>query len=198
MHVTGSVAIDLPAFMLQHDRHATAVHSGAVAEGAQRIARLYAVGETQAQQAAWLHDVSAVFPGPERARVADALGVEVLPEERAYPPILHQKLSVVLARELFGITDEAVLDAIGCHTTLRTGATALDQVVFLADKLAWDQPGRPPYWDALQAALAQSLAAACLVYLDYLWQRRDTLPIVHPWMRDAHQELLNTSKGPTT
>ena len=196
---TGSIASDAPAFLVLHGHPATAQHSAGVAAEAGRIAALVQVDVVAAQQAGWLHDISAVFASPERARVADVLGVEVLEEERAYPPILHQKLSAVLARELFGVSDGGVLSAIACHTTLRAGATDLDKVVFLADKIAWDQPGEPPYLAELLAALssptcgapgsARLLDAAALVYLNYLWQRRDTLPVVHPWMCDARQEL---------
>jgi HD superfamily phosphohydrolase YqeK len=222
---TGSVPADAPAFLVCHGHAATAQHSAGVAVEAGRISGLlYPSDDPLAQaavQAAWLHDISAVFPGPQRADVADALGIDVLPEERVYPPILHQKLSAILARELFGVIDKAVLDAIACHTTLREHATVLDQIVFLADKLAWDQPGAPPYRDAIAAALScaepdcgqgrlrtpvaepatpgatgcqlgsppRRLDAATLAYLDYVWLRRNSLPVIHPWMRGAHDDL---------
>jgi len=103
--------------------------------------------------------------------------------------ILHQKLSAVMAREIFGIGDAAVLSAIGCHTTLKASASTLDKVVFVADKIAWDQPGKPPYLDGILGALDQSLHQAALRYLDYLWQRRQTLPAVHPWFVAAHRQV---------
>ena len=85
--------------------------------------------------------------------------------------------------------DAAILSAIGCHTTLRKDATLLDKVVFVADKIAWDQPGTPPYLDAIQAALNDSIDRAAFVYLDYLWQMRDTLRVIHPWLREAYEQL---------
>jgi HD superfamily phosphohydrolase YqeK len=103
--------------------------------------------------------------------------------------ILHQKLSAVLARQIFGVEDEAVLKAVECHTTLRAGATPLDKVVFIADKVAWDQSGVPPYQAALLEAMTHSLDAAALCYLSYLWERRSTLLVVHPWMAEAYADL---------
>ena len=103
--------------------------------------------------------------------------------------ILHQKLSAILAHELFGVDDLAVLSAIGCHTTLRADATPLDKVVFLADKIAWDQSGSPPYRDALLDALTHSLDAGACVYLQHLWAQRATLPVVHPWFENAYRQL---------
>lgn len=187
--LTGDIAQDVVAFLQWHDCSQTVMHSAAVAAEASRIATGVWVEPTQASQAGWLHDVSAVIPAAERVAAAEAMGLPVLPEERAFPMILHQKLSAVFARDLFGVTDAAVLSAIGCHTTLKAGASALDKVLFVADKLAWDQPGAPPYRAALEAALAQSLDAAACVYLRYLWERRASLSVVHPWLAAAHAHL---------
>ena len=189
---TGDTARDVTTFLKHHDCPKTALHSAAVAAEARRIAAAAGVETARAEQAAWLHDVSAVIPAAERVAAAETLGVPVLPEERALPMILHQKLSAVLARDLFAVTDDAVLDAIGCHTTLKAGASPLDKVLFVADKLAWDQPGEPPYRAALEAALARSLDAAACVYLRYLWERRATLAVVHPWLAAAHAYFCGT------
>jgi len=184
--LTGDMAQDVTAFLKYHHCPQTAIHSAAVAAEAQRIAVSVGADPSCAAQAGWLHDVSAVIPVEARVAVAEALDLPVLPEERALPMILHQKLSVVVARDLFGVTDAAVLNAIGCHTTLKAGASVLDKVLFVADKLAWDQPGEPPYHAAMEAALACSLDAAARVYLHYLWERRATLAVVHPWLAAAH------------
>ena len=64
--------------------------------------------------------------------------------------------------------------------------------MFLADKIAWDQDGRPPYASKLNKALEESLDAAVLVYLDYLWERRSQLQIIHPWLVDAREDLLQS------
>jgi predicted HD superfamily hydrolase involved in NAD metabolism len=184
--LTGDVARDVDTFLRHHGCPQTAIHSAAVAAEARRIALLSGVEAIPAVQAAWLHDVSAVIPVAERVAAAEALDIPVLAEERALPMILHQKLSVVLARDLFGVSNAAVLSAIGCHTTLKAEATALDKVVFVADKLAWDQPGKPPYHVAMEAALLHSLDAAACAYLRYLWERRATLAVVHPWLAAAY------------
>ena len=55
--------------------------------------------------------------------------------------------------------------------------------------MAWDQPGDPPYWVALADALAVSLDAGVRVYLEYLWQRREYLDVVHPWFAAAYREM---------
>ncbi len=188
--ITGESGRDVSAFLAHHGYPHTAAHCAAVAREARRIACLVGADESGAERAGWFHDVSAVIPNAERIDAAHALSVAVLPEEAAFPMIVHQKLSAMLARELFGEGDAAVLSAIGCHTTLKAGATMLDTVVFVADKIAWDQPGTPPYLAALLSALDTSLDAAAFVYLRYLWERRDTLGVVHPWFREAYRERV--------
>lgn len=186
---TGDLDHDAPAFLVHHGVAETAEHCRSVAEMAETIALRVGVDAAQAKTGGWLHDISTIIPNAERIEVAERWSVDVLPEEAAFPMIIHQKLSVVVAREVFGIIDEAVLNAIGCHTTLKKDATPLDKVVFVADKFAWDQPGKAPFYDAIEAGLEQSLDASCAAYLRYLWGRRESLRVVHPWMIEAYQQL---------
>jgi predicted HD superfamily hydrolase involved in NAD metabolism len=191
VRLTGEIRADMAALLTHHGCLQTVAHSLRVAEEARRLAVRFAVNAGPAETAGWLHDISAVFPPAQRLQVARELDLAVLPEEEAAPLILHQKLSAVVARELFGVRDEAVLSAIGCHTTLQAHASALDKVVFLADKIAWDQPGAPAYLADVLAALEQSLDRAAWAYLDHLWRRRHTLAVVHPWMVAAHADLAS-------
>lgn len=186
---TGRLRHDVATFLTLHDHAHTAGHVAQVAAEAQRLAARFGASSTAAEVAGLLHDISAVIPNAERIAAAHAFGIEVLPEEAAFPMIIHQKLSVVLAREIFQVTDLAPLRAIGCHTTLQADAALLDKVVFVADKIQWDQAGTPPYLAALHQALEQSLDHAAFCYLDYLWQQRATLRVVHPWLAAAHQQL---------
>ena len=184
---------DLPkdvAYFLEQNGHAdTAKHCQRVAKQAGKLAGQFGVSESQAETAGWLHDVSTVIPNEERVQVALDFGIDVLPEERKLPMIVHQKLSALMAHDFFGVTEASVLSAIGCHTTLKADASPLDKIVFIADKIAWDQEGEPPYLTELLSALERSLDEAAFVYLDYLWQYRETLPVLHPWVEAAHQQL---------
>lgn len=189
LKLSGSLGDRVQAFLRHHDCPKTALHCADVAAKAHELALQCGADAQAAEAGGWIHDASAIFPAAERVQVAQQLGVDVLPEEAAFPMIIHQKLSVVLGREIFGVTDEAVLSAVGCHTTLKRDASLLDKVVFVADKIAWDQPGAPPYLDDMNAALNQSLDHAALVYLRYLWQRRNQLKVLHPWTHDAYHQL---------
>ena len=186
---TGNLRADMAAFLTGRGFPGTAGHCAAVAAEARRLAARFGEEPARAEAAGLLHDISAPIPEAERIATAEAWGLEVLAEELTYPMIIHQKLSAVIAREAFGVTDAGVLSAIGCHTTLKAGASRLDKIVFVADKIAWDQPGDPPYLADILVALERSLDAAAFCYLDSLVQRRATLRVVHPWMLAAWGEL---------
>jgi predicted HD superfamily hydrolase involved in NAD metabolism len=189
LQLSGDVARDVHVFLTYHGRPDTAKHCGAVAVEARRIAALVGADVNAAEIAGWLHDISVIIPSEQRAVIAEQLGIDVLPEEAIFPMIIHQKLSAVLARDIFQIEDATILSAVGCHTTLKAGATLLDKVLFVADKLAWDQPGHAPFHDEMRAALGCSLDQAALVYLRYLWEQRARLKLLHPWAEAAYVEL---------
>lgn len=190
--LTGDTGRDVATFLIAHGCPQTARHCGEVAAEARRVALLVGADPTLAEAAGWLHDVSAIFPTPERVKIAYQLGIPVLPEEAAFPMIVHQKLSRVLAVQVFQIIQPEVLSAVECHTTLKRDASQLDKVLFVADKLAWDQPGQASFHEGMQAALEISLNAATFFYLRYMWERREQLAILHPWLRDAYLQMLQS------
>ena len=153
--------------LLANGRPKTLAHVQAVSDECAALARRFQLDEGQCRLAGMLHDISAVIRPSDMLRWAEEHPLPLCEAERRHPFLLHQRLSAIVAREDFGVTDEAVLSAIACHTTLRAQASSIDMALFLADKIAWDQPGEPPYLDALSAALEQSMEAACLAYMKH-------------------------------
>lgn len=186
---SGELREDVYRFLASNGCPRTAEHSMRVGAEAARVAGRYGIDARAAECAGYLHDISAVFPNERRIRAARELGLEVLPEEETFPLIIHQKISKAMAADLFCVADESILDAVGCHTTLRSRPTPLDLALFVADKIEWDQPGVPPYRDSLLRQADRSLEHAALEYIRYLWSRRETLKVVHPWLAAAYMEL---------
>ncbi len=187
---TGKIINDVPHFLELSGFPKTAKHCTAVACKAKELAEKFESNPIKAEQAGYLHDISAVVPNEKRIEFAQSQSVEVLAEEFQYPMIIHQKLSVVFASKVFGVNDKEVLSAIGCHTTLKASPSLLDKVVFLADKIAWDQDGSPPYLARLITAMNESLDNAVLEYLNYLWEQRNQLKVIHPWLVEAREFLI--------
>jgi predicted HD superfamily hydrolase involved in NAD metabolism len=180
--------LDAPAFLEHHGFPHVSVHVKAVALEARNLAERFGLDANAAELAGILHDVAVIVPNAERIALSRALNFPVFPEEEQVPMILHQQHGKVFARDLFGIRDERVLSAIECHTTLKADSSPLDRVVFLADKISWDQPGIPPYLNDLLAALEQGLDARTQFFLEHLISSPNLL-VVHPWLRDAQAEF---------
>ncbi|NLJ85404.1 MAG: HD domain-containing protein [Firmicutes bacterium] len=192
IELTGDLLVDVRALFVKWDQPHTFQHCLAVSQEAYQLAESFSVNTIEAEMAGLFHDIGKVVPRSEMVALAEALKLDVLPEERLFPSILHQRLSAEIARRVFQIDAESILSAIGCHTTLKKGALPLDKVVFLADKIRWDQPTKAPFADALLTALKESLDCAVLCYLNYLWERRGELGVLHPWLVEARDELLKT------
>lgn len=193
--ITGFLPKDVVNFFNIHGHQKTARHSSLVAQEAKKIALLSNEDPEAAFKAGWLHDISAIFPNEERITIAKALNVIPLEEEKVFPLIIHQRISEVMAADIFGITNIGILSAVGCHTTLKKDATKLDKVLFVADKIQWDQEGKPPYIEALLNSLEISLDMAALSYLEYMWNRKDQLVVIHPWLKDAYKQLSQKGKS---
>ncbi|MDC2864459.1 bis(5'-nucleosyl)-tetraphosphatase (symmetrical) YqeK [Bacillus sp. BP-3] len=187
--LTGDWELDIKQMLEQYNKLHTYEHSVRVANEAKRIAKRFELDEEAAAIAGYLHDISAIIPNDQRIQVAETMQIEVLQEERIFPMIIHQKLSKRIAHDIFKVENETILNAISCHTTLRKNATHLDMVLFVADKIKWDQSGTPPYITEIQEALEQSLEHACFAYISYLWERKQNLKVVHPWLQDAYFDL---------
>ncbi|UTY37972.1 bis(5'-nucleosyl)-tetraphosphatase (symmetrical) YqeK [Allocoprobacillus halotolerans] len=139
-------------------------------------------------QAALLHDISAIMPRNEMYDFALQQGWQIDQACQKYPFLLHQRISAWMASQYFGIDDEEVLSAISCRTTLKREAGDIDMIVFLADKIAWDQSGIPPYLELIETALPVSLEKACWIFLDdQLKNHRILYP--HQWLLEAYQDL---------
>jgi predicted HD superfamily hydrolase involved in NAD metabolism len=190
--LSGNLPKDVTTFLVQNGYQNTANHSRQVAEAAHKLALRFGADPDKAVSAGWLHDISVIFLDDQRIGIARQLGLSLLPEEETNPVLMHQKISVLMAGEIFGVKDPEILDAIGCHTTLRAHATLLDKVLFVADKIAWDQVGNPAYLEEIIVAANSSLDEAALVYIRYLYRRQSQLAgPLHPWLLAAFQELSN-------
>ena len=101
--------------------------------------------------AALLHDISAIMTPQEMYETAKSRNMKIDPAEEKYHFLLHQRISKIIAEERFGIIDKEILSAVECHTTLKKNAGMYDKVIFIADKISWDQKDLPPYYDILKS-----------------------------------------------
>lgn len=121
------------------------VHTMGVVRTAAELAARWGADPIEARTAALLHDCAKNLDSETLA----ALGGD----ETGVVSVWHAFAGAVVARDAYGVTDEAVLQAIRLHSTGDAGMTTLDKVIYLADLT---EPNRSfPCVDVVRGYLAQ-------------------------------------------
>ncbi|CAM4011476.1 HD domain-containing protein [Saccharibacillus endophyticus] len=188
----GDLDQDVASFLTLHHNGSTLEHTIKVKNEAKKIAELYDGSLVDKSiKAALLHDISNVVPISKMLEFANQLQIDIMEEEWKYARSVHQKLSEIMAKEIFGITDIEVLNAIRSHTTHKANASMTDKILFVADKISWELPGTHPYLAEMRKQVYDfKIDQAILLYLDVIWEQRDKLKLVHPWLIEAREELI--------
>ena len=163
-------------------------HVENVADIAVELAKAYNLDIDKIKLAALLHDISGIMTPQEMYEFAKMRGLVIDPAEEKYNALLHQRISKVIAMEDFHIQDADILNAIECHTTLRKNASLYDKVIFIADKISWDQKGVPSCDDLSKSATAESLDEGCYLYIKYQFDN-NLLVMPHQWLIEAYEDL---------
>lgn len=108
-------------------------HTQGVAKEAVKLADTYGIDEKKAYLAGLLHDCAKDYSGKDKLRMCEKLGVEVDSIMINQSDLTHSFLGAVLAKDMFGIDDEDILNAIKYHTTGRAGMSNLEKIIYLAD-----------------------------------------------------------------
>jgi predicted HD superfamily hydrolase involved in NAD metabolism len=190
----GDPGVDVERFYRAVNRLDTLDHVSRVAAEAQHLAKHHGADGAAAHLAALAHDLAAVVPAGEMLSVAEGMGLSVGEVDRVFPLLLHGPIAAVALVEKLGVRDEDVLNAVCYHSTLRAGASTLEKIIFVADKLAYDptSPHGGEYVAAMRAA--RSLDEAALIYLSFL---RDYASLhgwtMHPNAIAAYGDLTGRS-----
>ena len=153
-----------------------------------KIASQYGLDNTQVTTAALLHNISLIIPENKYLKIAEEYGIEIFPEERNNPYLLHQKISRILAVTEFNICDKEVLNAIACHTTLRPSATLLDKIIFFASKQN-NQQAKKITFNNINTSSEQDLNNYIFSYLFNKTNQESISQSIHPWARKTIEEL---------
>ena len=115
-------------------------HTLGVEKTAVEMARAFGVDEDRAALAGLLHDCAKCMPLERMIKAAKHEDVDPMMKESK--ALMHAVAGRCVARDVYNVEDEAVLDAIRWHTTGRADMTALDKIIYLADMI---EPNRKPY-----------------------------------------------------
>lgn len=108
-------------------------HSLSVRDTAEKLARIYGADIEKAKLAGLVHDCAKNMSNEELIKIAKENGVVI--DEIFYksPQLMHGLVGSILAKQLMGIEDQEVLDAIKYHTTGKKEMSLLEKIIYIAD-----------------------------------------------------------------
>ena len=109
------------------------LHTIRVRDVAIDLANIYGVDPEKAEIAGFLHDCAKIRDEKKLIKEAKNQGLLITEEMKRAPQIIHSHLGRVMAKNLYGIDDEDILNAISYHTTGRPNMSDLEKIIFLAD-----------------------------------------------------------------
>ena len=109
------------------------VHSLNVSAEAVRYAEKYGGDVEEARLAGLLHDVTKETDFDTQLQIIENGGIMLTELEKRSPKLWHAISGACYVRDVIGIDDEDIFNAIRFHTTARAGMSQLEKIIFLAD-----------------------------------------------------------------
>lgn len=116
--------------MLSHQK---VLHSIRVQEVGESLAATLGVDKQKVSIACLLHDCAKEKSNEELLQLVEKNHLACDFIERQNPSLLHGKVGALVARDVFGVYDQDILNAIQYHTTGREGMHLIEQIVLVAD-----------------------------------------------------------------
>ena len=166
------------------------VHSLNVAEEAVRFAKKYGGDPEKARLAGLLHDVTKETDNEKQLQIIENGGIILTELEKRSPKLWHSISGACYVRDVIGIDDEDIFNAIRYHTTGRAGMSQLEKLIFLAER---DYPDI----DVIRAHSENSLEEGMLYGLKFTITRlsgREAL--ISPDALSAYNDILLKKPSP--
>ncbi len=96
------------------------------------LAKRWGADPVDAERAALLHDITKALDGQLQLALCREYGVELDGFSKRYPKTLHALTGSLVAERIFG-ENQAVVDAICCHTTGKAHMNMLEMIIYVAD-----------------------------------------------------------------
>lgn len=165
------------------------IHSANVAKAAVRLAEKYGADSTKAEIAGILHDITKEQNVENQLQIAKSGGIILDDVCQKSPQLLHAITGMVYCRDVLGIDDEDILNAIRYHTTARTSMSLIEKIIFIADFIS-DERDYPDV-DVMRAECEKSLEDGMAYGLGFvipdLVKRRRA---IHPDALGAYNEIV--------
>lgn len=117
-------------------------HTIGVAETARHLAERFGVDPQRAYLAGLLHDCAKYMPADEMREMVKGRIDDIDADELESSALMHAPAGAVMAQDVYGVKDAAILSAIRKHTLGGRSMSAMDALIYTADFI---EPNREPF-----------------------------------------------------
>jgi predicted HD superfamily hydrolase involved in NAD metabolism len=165
------------------------VHTLGVVQSACSLAKINGVDEEKTKIAALIHDAAKNMKIDEQYKILKENNIDMDIISENSPQILHGWVAAILAKELMGVTDEEIINAVKYHTTGRKSMSKLEKIIYIADYI---EPNRDyPGVEELREITFSDLDKGVLMGIDntitFVIKQGQ---LVHPLTIDARNYLI--------
>jgi predicted HD superfamily hydrolase involved in NAD metabolism len=114
-------------------------HSWQVSNLSEKIASYYKVSSQKAKLLGLIHDCAKDYTKDELKLFIEKYKINLTKTEENIPGLWHAYVGAEMARYLFDIQDQELLDAIKYHSTASRRLTLLGKILYIADKIEPDR-----------------------------------------------------------
>lgn len=140
------------------------IHSMGVSDTAAQLAEQVGIDVEKARLAGLVHDCAKNIPKDKLLPECEKRGYTPDEIEAENPELLHAPLGALMLKELFGITDYEIEEAVRHHTVAGRNMSELDKIIYLSDMI---EPSRNFVGvDELRQAAKEDLDKAFLMSLE--------------------------------
>ena len=140
-------------------------HSLCVADEAKRLAEKYGGDQDKAYLAGLLHDITKNAPDEEHLQIFKEFGIILNDIEKNAKKLWHAMSGAEYVKNILGINDPEIIDAIRYHTTAKADMSLLAEILYLADFTSKDRDYEDV--DVIRAYVDESLCKAFVYALQY-------------------------------
>lgn len=140
-------------------------HSLCVADEAKRLAEKYGGDSEKSYLAGLLHDITKNAPDEEHLQIFKEFGIILSDVEQNAKKLWHAMSGALYVKNILGIDDPEIIDAIRYHTTAKADMSLLAEILYLADFTSKDRDYEDV--DVIREYVDESLEKAFVYALEY-------------------------------
>ncbi|MHC6179050.1 bis(5'-nucleosyl)-tetraphosphatase (symmetrical) YqeK [Clostridium sp. JNZ X4-2] len=108
-------------------------HSLGVRDTAVKLAEIYNDDVKKARTAGLVHDCAKYMSNEEILSIAEENHICIDEVSKVNPQLLHGSIAAVIAKNIMGIYDEEILNAVRYHTTGKRNMSSLEKIIYISD-----------------------------------------------------------------